>query len=119
LAQARARLELREEVTVNDANDVVQLLQESLLDAFTTETGEMEFSSRKGGISTAKSIKSLIKLMTREAAIKGSNIFSKYEISEYVSKLKLDKDVDTLIESMRTECYLLLKGPKLYGLNTV
>ncbi len=119
LAQARARLDLREEVTVNDANDVVQLLQESLLDAFTTETGEMEFSSRKGGISTAKSIKSLIKLMTREAAIKGSNIFSKYEISEYVNKLKLDKDVDTLIESMRTECYLLLKGPKLYGLNTV
>lgn len=35
LAQARAKLELREEVDENDALDVVLLLQESSLDAFT------------------------------------------------------------------------------------
>ena len=39
LSQARARVELRQEVTEQDANDVAHLLQESLLDAFTNETG--------------------------------------------------------------------------------
>jgi len=42
-------------VTPEDAQDVVQLLQESLLDVFTTETGTID-TSRKGGISLAKQV---------------------------------------------------------------
>lgn len=38
-----------------DAEDVVQLLHESLLDAFTTDTGEIDFG-RKGGMSLAKQV---------------------------------------------------------------
>jgi len=38
-----------------DAEDVVQLLHESLLDAFTTDTGEVDYS-RKGGMSLAKQV---------------------------------------------------------------
>jgi hypothetical protein len=44
-----------QEVTEEDAEDVVQLLHESLLDAFTTDTGEVDFG-RKGGISLAKQV---------------------------------------------------------------
>lgn len=40
----------------DDAEDVVQLLHESLLDAFTTDTGEVDFG-RKGGMSLAKQVK--------------------------------------------------------------
>ncbi len=43
------------QVTPDDAQDVVQLLQESLLDVFTTETGAID-TSRKGGISLAKQV---------------------------------------------------------------
>ena len=39
----------------DDAEDVVQLLHESLLDAFTTDTGEVDFG-RKGGMSLAKQV---------------------------------------------------------------
>jgi hypothetical protein len=42
-------------VTAEDAQDVVQLLQESLLDVFTTDTGAID-TSRKGGISLAKQV---------------------------------------------------------------
>jgi hypothetical protein len=46
----------------------------------------------------------------------GSLLFSHKEIAEVVSILKLKNDVNSIIEVMRTECYLLLKGPKLYQL---
>ena len=49
LSQARAKLELREQVTEQDAREVVMLLQESLLSAFTTEIGELSTGGRKGG----------------------------------------------------------------------
>lgn len=42
-------------MTEEDAEDVVQLLHESLLDAFTTDTGEVDFG-RKGGMSLAKQV---------------------------------------------------------------
>lgn len=55
LAQARARLELREEVSEDDANDVVMLLQESLLDVFANDVGEID-TSKRGGLSMAKQV---------------------------------------------------------------
>jgi hypothetical protein len=40
------------------------------------------------------------------------------DIAELVKRLKLDKDVSSLLDVMRNECYLLLKGPSLYQLQT-
>ena len=42
-------------MTEDDANDVVQLLQESLLDAYTDELGQID-AGRRGGISLAKQV---------------------------------------------------------------
>jgi DNA helicase MCM8 len=56
LGQARARLELREEVTEQDAHDVVQLLQESMLDVFADAVGEVIDCSRRGGQSMSKQV---------------------------------------------------------------
>ena len=47
-----------QEVSEEDAEDVVQLLHESLLDAFTTDTGEIDFG-RKGGMSLAKQVEQM------------------------------------------------------------
>lgn len=115
LSQARARVDLREEVTERDAEDVVQLLQESMLDTLTNDLGIIE-RSRKGGMSLGKQMKALIDVMGREARIRGNAFFKHQEIAEIARKMLLDKDVDSLIDAMRTESYLLLKGPKLYQL---
>jgi DNA helicase MCM8 len=122
LCQARARMELRMEVTEKDAKDIIQLLQESLLDIFTTETGQIDIigKGKSGGImSLSKQMKALIRLMNKEAVLRGNNMFTRQEIHDLSMKLQLTKEVDELIELMRTECYLLLKGPKLYQLQTV
>ena len=44
------------QVTENDAIDVVDLLHESLLDAVTLDTGQIDFG-RKGGMSMAKQVR--------------------------------------------------------------
>lgn len=64
-------------------------------------------------------MKALVNLMNKEAEIRGSNIFHRNDIDTLSMKLKLTKQTDELIEVMRTECYLLLKGPKLYQLQSV
>lgn len=56
--------------------------------------------------------------MTKESSLRGSNMFSRSDIQALSGKLALDKDLDSLIDVMRTECYLLLKGPRLYQLQT-
>jgi DNA helicase MCM8 len=81
LAQARAKLELREHVTAEDAHDVVQMLQESLLDTFTTETGEMDFG-RKGGMSLAKQVKTFVAALNKEAELRGTALFQLKELQE-------------------------------------
>ena len=60
----------------------------------------------------------LVKVMTRESTLRGSNMFTRADIQALCATLALDKELDGLIDVMRTECYLLLKGPRLYQLQT-
>ena len=53
------------QVTEDDANDVVQLLQESLLDAYTDELGQID-AGRRGGISLAKQVLRCFPLLLAE-----------------------------------------------------
>ena len=115
LSQARARMELRDIVTGEDAQDVIDLLHESLLDAFTNEVGEVEVG-RKGGV--VKQIKALVKALTQQARIRNNNVFHQDQIAEACATLRLEKDPADLIETMHTECYLLKKGGRLWQLNT-
>ena len=48
LAEARARIDLREEATEVDAMDVVDLMKKTLLDEFTDESGLIDYK-RAGG----------------------------------------------------------------------
>jgi len=115
LSQARARLELRDEVTAEDAQDVVDLLQESLLDTFTSDTGQVDLK-RKNGLSRASQVKTLLSALSHESKIRNSKLFSKVEIQRVAKALKINKDIDSLIDILRTECYLLFKGSNNYQL---
>lgn len=57
-----------------DAEDVVQLLHESLLDAFTTDTGEIDFG-RKGGMSLAKQVHYKQKQISIQFYLGSSHVF--------------------------------------------
>jgi hypothetical protein len=93
----------------------VDLLHESLLDTVTLDTGQVDFG-RKGGMSMAKQVKALTQVLRKESERKGSSVFTFLEISEFVQLLRLKGDAEAMIDVMRTESYLLLKGSKLYQL---
>ena len=117
LSQARARMDLRNQVTAEDAQDVIDLLHESLLDAFTNESGVVELG-RKGGGSLVKQVKALVNALTKQARARNNNVFRTDEIMDICALLKLEKEPSSLIETMNTECYLLKKGPRLWQLST-
>ncbi|XP_039007841.1 probable DNA helicase MCM8 [Hibiscus syriacus] len=56
LAQARARVELREETTAQDAKDAVEIMKELLYDKYVDEHGFVDFG-RSGGMSQQKEAK--------------------------------------------------------------
>ncbi len=57
--------------------------------------------------------------MNKEAANRQSKVFHRNDIETLALKLRLTKDLDELIELMKTEGYLLIKGPKLFQLQSV
>ena len=55
LAEARARLELRESVTADDAHDVVELMKSSMMDIFTDDLGGINVQRSQNGSGMSKS----------------------------------------------------------------
>lgn len=75
LSQARARLERREVVTVSDAQDIVDLMKESLYEVLSDEMGYVDFQ-RTSGMSKSKQVKAFIAALTREAERRSNALFS-------------------------------------------
>lgn len=61
LTQARAKLELREEATLEDAIDVIDIVKWSLIDTYSDELGGLDFqrSQHGSGMSCRNQVKSL------------------------------------------------------------
>lgn len=62
-------------------------------------------------------MKTLFAALSSESRARSSALFKVSEIDAICSRLQLRVDVLALVEVMRDECLLLLKGPKLYQLN--
>ena len=75
LSQARARLERREVVTVSDAQDIVDLMKESLYEVLSDEMGYVDFQ-RTSGMSKSKQVKAFIAALTREEERRSNALFS-------------------------------------------
>ncbi|CAM9928258.1 unnamed protein product [Ectocarpus fasciculatus] len=116
LSQARAKVELREHVTEQDAKDVVDMMQESLLEACVTDTGAIDFG-RSGATGLAKQVRTFVAAATKRAKQKGSAVFPRQELLQIANDLCLAiVDFESFLDVLRQECYLLKKGPRLFSL---
>lgn len=75
LAEARAKLELREQITEEDALDVIEIMKESLFETFEDEYGFVDFR-RSTGMSKAKQAQAFVAALTRVAARDYNNVFT-------------------------------------------
>ena len=114
LAEARARLELRTEVTANDAKDAVEVIKASLIDALSDQHGRSRFN-RAGGKSTKRSkTKLFIEAMNARTASNDSAYFSIGDLHALADDLNLGiADIDGFIEGLNIAGELLKCG-RLY-----
>lgn len=114
LAEARARIELRELVTEQDALDVVEIMKESLFDKLTDENGYVDFR-RAGGKSKQAEAKRFLGALNRKTMQLQKAILTTSELYEVADDIELR--VESLIdffESLNDAGELLKKGPGLW-----
>ncbi|KAK9158177.1 hypothetical protein Scep_004751 [Stephania cephalantha] len=114
LAEARARVDLREEITAQDALDVVEIMKESLYDKYVDEHGFVDFG-RSSGMSQQKESKRFLSALNKESELHQKDCFSISEIYSLADKIGLRvPDIDIFVENLNSVGYLLKKGPKMY-----
>ncbi|XP_062117205.1 probable DNA helicase MCM8 [Humulus lupulus] len=114
LAEARARLDLREEITAQDAMDVVEIMRESLYDKYVDENGFVDFG-RSGGMSQQKEAKRFLSALNKQSELQQKDFFSISEIYSLADRIELRvPDMDAFIDNLNSVGYLLKKGPKTY-----
>ncbi|KAI5019106.1 hypothetical protein ZWY2020_043994 [Hordeum vulgare] len=118
LAEARARVDLREEVTKQDADDVVEIMKESLYDKFVDEHGCVDLA-RSGGMSQQKEAKRLMSALNKQSELQRKDLFSRAEIRSLADKISLlVPDLDDIMERLNSAGFIVHKGQNIYQVRT-
>ncbi|OEL29223.1 putative DNA helicase MCM8 [Dichanthelium oligosanthes] len=114
LAEARARVDLRGEVTAEDAQDVVDIMKESLYDKYVDEHGFVDFA-RSGGMSRQKEARKFISALNKESELQQKDCFSRTEIYNLADRISLRvPDLDALVDNLNIAGCLIKKGQGMY-----
>ncbi|CAG9821174.1 unnamed protein product [Phaedon cochleariae] len=121
LSQARAKAELREEATKEDAANVIEVMKFSLIDIFTDSSGLLDKTrSQNGtGTSTKSQITRLLRLIQRKSDEESKATFTKNEIKEMSELVGISKDkFFTVLQNLNIQGFLLNRGQGNYQLVT-
>ncbi|XP_004751587.1 DNA helicase MCM8 isoform X1 [Mustela putorius furo] len=122
LTEARARLELREEATKEDAEDIVEVMKYSMLGTYSDEFGNLDFerSQHGSGMSNRSTAKRFISALNNIAERTYNNLFQFQQLRQIAKELNIQvADFENFIGSLNDQGYLLKKGPKVYQLQTM
>ncbi|KAH0513946.1 DNA helicase MCM8 [Microtus ochrogaster] len=145
LTEARARLELREEATKEDAEDIIEIMKHrreaspcfavlmmalalpvpsshSMLGTYSDEFGNLDFerSQHGSGMSNRSTAKRFISALNSIAERTYNNIFQYHQLRQIAKELNIQVAVfENFIGSLNDQGYLLKKGPKIYQLQTM
>ncbi|KAG5881754.1 hypothetical protein JTB14_029082 [Gonioctena quinquepunctata] len=121
LTQARAKAELREEATKEDAEDVIEIMKFSLIDIFTDSSGVLDKtrSQNATGTTTKSQITKLLRLVQRKSDAEAKSIFTRNELKEMGELVGIARDkFYTVLENLNIQGFLLNKGQNRYQLVT-
>lgn len=121
LSEARARLELREDVTEEDAQDVVHIMKYSMVDTFMDSFGFLDFqrSQHGSGMSSRSQAKRLIAQMQRITEQTCNSLFTVQEMRQIANEAGIKvPNFEDFVSSLNNQGYLLKKGPRVYKLQT-
>jgi len=119
LTQARAKIEMRKECSKMDALQVIEIMKTSMVDYYSDEMGELDFSRCLNGTGGKKSsmMKNVVANLQKISDKRKNNLFNYDEIRSLIEKMNLKiPNIGEFIGLMNTQNFLLKKGPKLYQL---
>uniref|UniRef100_A0AAR5Q6U8 DNA helicase MCM8 n=1 Tax=Dendroctonus ponderosae TaxID=77166 RepID=A0AAR5Q6U8_DENPD len=121
LTEARAKAELREEATIDDAKDVIEIVQHSVTDVFTNEAGVLDTTRSEMGtrMSYKKQVMKLVEILQKKSQRESTSLFTIQQIREEAQRECILKDkFSDALHSLNVQGYLLCKGKNSYQLNS-
>jgi len=117
LAQARARAELRSVVSAQDARDVIEIMQCSMLDVYSDERGVLDFS-RVGGTSRANDVRRFLLVLHQEANRRQNALFHLDELRQIAQQHHIEHGTDfsQFIDMLNLQGFLLQRSYRTYRL---
>lgn len=116
MTQARARLELATEATVEHARDVLAILRFTMIDVLSTERGtlKMKRSINGSGMSHSTKVKRFLQLLQEQ----GKNIFTVPELKELAASLGFEAFFNQILDTLNVQGFLIKRGTNIYKFNT-
>ena len=116
LSEARAKMELREVVTKQDADDVVEIMKESLFETYEDQYGNVDFT-RSSGLSKTKKVHGFVAALQKVRSNTGDSVFTMEQLKKVAQDIKLNVvNLDDFVSNLNVQGYLLKKGPKTFEL---
>merc|ERR1712013_452995 len=117
LTKARARMELREETTKADAEEVVEIMRSSMIDTFTDDIGQLDFSrsAMGSGMSSRGAAKKFLRAVELQAQRQQKKWFSVDELKQIATTAGVRvPSFHELLEKLNHQGFLLQKGQREY-----
>ncbi|XP_055541524.1 DNA helicase MCM8 isoform X2 [Wyeomyia smithii] len=118
LTQARARIDLEPEATLEHAKDVMDILRFSMLDVFTNDIGDLQPSRLMNGTGTSQAtmVKKFVQLLHSKSRAQGKTIFSLAELRDMAGGT--GTEFNRILDALNLQGFLLKKGKDLYKFMT-
>ncbi|XP_050098678.1 DNA helicase MCM8 isoform X2 [Anopheles aquasalis] len=116
LTQARARIDLSPEATVAHVRDVLAILRQSMLDVFSTDEGELQFTRLTNGSGTSKTtmVRKFARTLQTRSIATGSTVYTTEELRQVMVAGGIVANCAELIDTMNIQGFLLKKGRDCY-----
>lgn len=116
MTQARARLELATEATIEHARDVLAILRYTMIDVLSTERGTLKMtrSINGSGMSHSTKVKRVLQLLQQQ----NKTIFSVPEIKELSASLGFEAYFNQILDTLNVQGFLIKRGTNIYKFNT-
>uniref|UniRef100_A0A182NRJ3 DNA helicase MCM8 n=1 Tax=Anopheles dirus TaxID=7168 RepID=A0A182NRJ3_9DIPT len=116
LTQARAKIDLSSEATVAHVRDVLAILRQSMLDVFSTDEGDLQFTRLTNGSGTSKTsvVRKFARVLASRSAVTGSTLFTTAELKQAMAAGGIAANCNEIIDTMNIQGFLLKKGRDCY-----
>lgn len=116
MTQARARIELAHEATVQHAQDVLAILRYTMIDVLSTDHGtlEMKRNINGSGMSHTTKVKKYLQLLVSQR----QDIFTVPELKDHAASLGFETYFNSILDTLNVQGFLIKRGKNIYKFTT-